>query len=94
MPFKLRGAFQGPNYFVNQGTEHKFIIGNVKGKLLMITTLRVIKENKAGGTCGTHGRGEEIVKGLMGKPEGKRSLGRSRRRWEDGIRMDQSGWGM
>jgi hypothetical protein len=24
----------------------------------------------------------------MGKPEGKRSLGRSRRRWEDGIRMD------
>jgi hypothetical protein len=25
---------------------------------------------------------------LMGKPEGKRSLGRPRRRWEDGIRMD------
>jgi hypothetical protein len=25
---------------------------------------------------------------LVGKPEGKRSLGRPRRRWEDGIRMD------
>jgi hypothetical protein len=25
---------------------------------------------------------------LMGKPEGKRPLGRPRRRWEDGIRMD------
>jgi hypothetical protein len=25
---------------------------------------------------------------LMGKPEGKRPLGRPRRRWEDNIRMD------
>ena len=25
---------------------------------------------------------------LVGKPEGKRSLGRQRRRWEDNIRMD------
>jgi hypothetical protein len=32
----------------------------------------------------------------MGKPEGKRSLGRQRRRWEDGIRMDlrEIGWGV
>jgi hypothetical protein len=69
MPFKVRGAFQGLNYFVNQGTEHKFIICNVKGKLLMITTL--IKKNKAGGTCGTDGRGEEIVKGFDGKARRK-----------------------
>jgi hypothetical protein len=34
--------------------------------------------------------GEEInvFKILVGKPEGKRPLGRPRRRWEDGIRMD------
>jgi hypothetical protein len=34
--------------------------------------------------------GEEIKvhKVLVGKPEGKRPLGRPRRRWEDGIRMD------
>jgi hypothetical protein len=34
--------------------------------------------------------GEEIkvLKVLVGKPEGKRPLGRPRRRWEDGIRMD------
>jgi hypothetical protein len=25
---------------------------------------------------------------LVGKPEGKRSLGRPRRRWEDNIKMD------
>jgi hypothetical protein len=34
--------------------------------------------------------GEErnVYRVLMGKPEGKISLGRPRRRWEDGIRMD------
>jgi hypothetical protein len=30
----------------------------------------------------------EVYKVSVGKPEGKRPLGRSRRRWEDGIRMD------
>jgi hypothetical protein len=32
---------------------------------------------------------------LKGKPEGKRPLGRPRRRWEDGIRMDlrEISWG-
>jgi hypothetical protein len=32
---------------------------------------------------------------LVGKPEGKRPLGRPRRRWEDNIRIDliEIGWG-
>jgi hypothetical protein len=32
---------------------------------------------------------------LVGKPEGRRPLGRPRRRWEDNIRMDlrEVGWG-
>ena len=32
---------------------------------------------------------------LMGKPNGKRPLGRSRRRWENNIKMDLQdiGWG-
>jgi hypothetical protein len=29
-----------------------------------------------------------VYKVLVRKPEGKRPLGRPRRRWEDGIRMD------
>jgi hypothetical protein len=29
-----------------------------------------------------------VYKVLVGKPEGKRPLGRPRGRWEDGIRMD------
>jgi hypothetical protein len=34
--------------------------------------------------------GEErrVCRVLVGKPEGRRPLGRPRRRWDDGIRMD------
>jgi hypothetical protein len=40
-----------------------------------------------------NGREEELV--YVGKPEGKRKLGRPRRRWVDNIRMDlrEVGWG-
>jgi hypothetical protein len=34
---------------------------------------------------GTCGRGINVV--LVGRPEGKRPLGRPRRRWEDNIKM-------
>jgi hypothetical protein len=41
--------------------------------------------------------GEErnVYRVLMGKPEGKKPLGRRKYRWEDGIRMDlrEIGWG-
>jgi hypothetical protein len=47
-----------------------------------------------GRICNTHGRGLH-ARYLVGKPEGKRSLGRSRRRWEDNIKLDLRGigWG-
>jgi hypothetical protein len=34
------------------------------------------------------GEKRKVYKVLVGKSEGKRPLGRPRRRWEDGIRMD------
>jgi hypothetical protein len=34
------------------------------------------------------GEERKVYKVLVEKPEGKRPLGRPRRRWEDGIRMD------
>jgi hypothetical protein len=34
------------------------------------------------------GEERKVYKVLVEKPEGRRSLGRPRRRWEDGIRMD------
>jgi hypothetical protein len=41
------------------------------------------------------GEGRNLYTVLVGKPEGRRPLGRPRRRWEDGIRMDleEIGWG-
>jgi len=44
-----------------------------------------------GGACRTHGRMRNADKSLVGKPEGKRQLGRSRGRWENNIRMDVTG---
>jgi len=34
------------------------------------------------------GEGRDVYRILMGKPEGKRPLGRPRCRWEDNIKMD------
>jgi hypothetical protein len=41
------------------------------------------------------GEDRKLYRVLVGKPEGKRQLGRLRRRWVDGIRMDlrEIGWG-
>jgi hypothetical protein len=40
-----------------------------------------------GGACSADGEERGVYRGLVGKPEGKRPLGRPRRRWDD-IRMD------
>jgi hypothetical protein len=41
-----------------------------------------------------HERDKKNVNSLVGKPEGKRSHGRTKRRWEDNIRIDlrEIGW--
>jgi hypothetical protein len=41
-----------------------------------------------GGACSTNGLKRNAYRLLVGKLEGKRSLGRPRRRWVDNIRMD------
>jgi len=41
-----------------------------------------------GWACVAYGGGEGVHRVLVGKPEGKRPLGRPRRRWEDNIKMD------
>jgi hypothetical protein len=42
------------------------------------------------------GEGRHVYRVLVGKLKGKKSLGRSRRRWENGIKMDlmEIGWGV
>jgi hypothetical protein len=44
--------------------------------------------------CRTHGAKRNGYRIEMGKPEGKRPLGRRRRRWVDNIKMDlrEIGW--
>jgi hypothetical protein len=44
--------------------------------------------NELGEVCSTYGEGSGMYRGLVGKPEGKRPLGRPRRRWEDNVKMD------
>jgi hypothetical protein len=41
------------------------------------------------------GKRKEACRVLVGKPEGKRSLGKHRRRWENNTKMDlrEVGWG-
>jgi hypothetical protein len=40
------------------------------------------------------GEGRNVCRVLVGKPEGKRPLERTRRRWEDGLKIDlrEIGW--
>jgi hypothetical protein len=48
-----------------------------------------------GGPCSTNGEKRNAYRLLVGKPEGKRPLGRTRRKWVDNNRMDlgEVGWG-
>ena len=52
--------------------------------------VRVVKsdKNEMGGACGAYGEVRGVHRVIVGKPEGKRSLGRPRRRWEDNIKMN------
>jgi hypothetical protein len=48
-----------------------------------------------GGACSRMGEKKNAYRLLVGKPEGKRPLGRPRRRWVDNIKMDilEISWG-
>jgi len=47
-----------------------------------------IETNEVGGACSMYGEGRDVYRILVVKPEGKRPLGRPRRRWEDNTKMD------
>jgi hypothetical protein len=47
-----------------------------------------IKKNEVGGHVARIGEGRGAYRILVGRPEGRRPLGRPRRRWEDNIKMD------
>ena len=47
-----------------------------------------IEKNAMGRACSAYGVRNGVYSILVGKPEGKRPLGRPRRRWEDNVKMD------
>jgi hypothetical protein len=59
--------------------------------------IRIIKSRRMrlAGHVARMGEKRSTYRLLVGKPEGKRPLGRSRRRWVDNIRMElgEVGWG-
>jgi hypothetical protein len=54
-----------------------------------------VKEVEMGKACIKNGEKRNSYRFLVGRPEGKRPLGRPRRRWKDNIKMDfrEIGWG-
>ena len=46
------------------------------------------EKNEITWACGAYGRGEGLYRVLVGKPKGKRPLGRNRRRWVYNITID------
>jgi hypothetical protein len=57
--------------------------------------IRIIKSRRMSWTGHVARMGEKRRSLLVGKPEGKRPLGRPRRRWVDNVKMDlgEVGWG-
>ena len=59
--------------------------------------VRVVKSRRMrwAGHVARMGEDRGVHRVLVGNPEGKRPLGRPRRRWEDNIKMDlqEVGWG-
>jgi hypothetical protein len=53
-----------------------------------------VKEDEMGRECSTNGENTNAYKILVGMPEGKRALGRPKRRWVNTINMDfrEIGW--
>jgi hypothetical protein len=55
-----------------------------------LNIVRMIKSRRMrwAGHMARMGEGRGVYRVLVGRPEGKRSLGRPRRRWKDNIKLD------
>jgi hypothetical protein len=58
--------------------------------VILPNNVRMLKSRRMrwAGHVARMGEGRSVHSVLVGKPEGKRPLGRPRRRWEDNIKMD------
>jgi hypothetical protein len=92
----LRRIF-GPTRDEVAGEWRKLHNGEVRNLYLSTVIIRQIKSRRMrwAGHVARMGEGRNVYRVLVGKPGGKIPLGTSRRRWEDGIKMDlrEIGWG-
>jgi hypothetical protein len=93
----LRGIF-GPKRDEVTGEWRNLRNGELHNLYSSPDIIRQIKSPRMrwAGHVARMGEWKNVYRVLMGKPEGKRPLGRPRRRWEDGIKMDLGviGWGV
>jgi hypothetical protein len=93
----LRGIF-GPKRDQVAGEWRKLHSGELHNLYSSPGITRQIKSRRMrwAGHVARMGEGRNVHRVLVGKPEGKRPLGKPRRRWEDGIKMDlgEIGWGV
>jgi hypothetical protein len=76
---------------VNLYADNTDIIANVILNYPVTSSIvRVIKSRRMrwAGHVARTGEGRGACRVLVGRPEGKRPLGRPRRRWEDNIKLD------
>jgi hypothetical protein len=85
----LRGMF-GPTRDEVTGEWRKLHNGELHNLYLSPDIIRQIKSRRMrwAGHVARMGEGRNVYRVLVAKPEGKRPLGRPRRRWEDGIETD------
>jgi hypothetical protein len=72
------------------GSWRKLRNDEIHGLYTSPNIVRVIKSTRMrwGGHVARMGGGRGVYRVLVGRPEGKRQVGRHRRRWEDNIKMD------
>jgi hypothetical protein len=91
----LRRAF-GPKRDEMTGEWRKLHNEELNDRYSLPNIVRVVKSRRMGwaGHVARMGEKRGAHRLLVGKPEGKRPLGRPRRRWEDNITMDFQEFGV